>query len=71
MKKLYEIVLNEVTAEEIMLRTEMGGECQSLVDKLAEVVDVIPNDCNEVTVELTADELYECFKRYRNICEEV
>lgn len=68
--KKYEITLNEVMAEEIMLRTEMGGECQSLVDKLAEVVDVIPSDCNDVTVELTADELYECFKRYRSICEE-
>ena len=68
--KKYEITLNEVTAEEIMLRTEMGGECQSLVDKLAEVVDVIPCDSNKVTVKLTADELYECFKRHRSIYEE-
>lgn len=68
--KKYEITLNEIMAEEVMLRTEMGGECQSLVDKLAEVVDVIPSDCNNVTVELTADELYECFKRYRSVCEE-
>lgn len=68
--KKYEITLNEVMAEEIMLRTEISGECQSLVDKLAEVVNVIPSDCNDVTVELTADELYECFKRYRNVCEE-
>lgn len=68
--KKYEITLNEIMAEEVMLRTEMSGECQSLVDKLAEVVDVIPSDCKDVTVELTADELYECFKRYRNVCEE-
>ena len=70
MKKLYEITLNECMAEEIMLRTEMSGECQSLVDKLAEVVDVIPCDCDDVTIKLTADELYECFKRYRNVSEE-
>ena len=70
MKKLYEITLNEVMAEQIMLDTEMGGECQSLVDKLAEVVDVIPCDGNTVTVKLTADEMYECFKRYRRISEE-
>lgn len=70
MKKLYEVTLNEITAEEIMLRTEMSGECQSLVDKLAEVVDVVPCDGNEVTIKLTADELYECFKRYRSISEE-
>lgn len=70
MKKLYKITLNEVMAEQIMLNTEISGECQSLVDKLAEVVDVIPCDGNTVTVKLTADEMYECFKRYRRISEE-
>ena len=69
--KKYEITLNEITAMEIMIRTEMSGECPSLVNKLAEVSDTVPCDCNDVTVELTADELYECFKRYKNIYEEV
>lgn len=66
---MYKITLNEVVAEEIMLRTEVGGKCQSLVDKLAEVVDVIPCDCNEVTVNLTGAELYECFNMYRVLME--
>ena len=42
MTKKYEITLNEITAMDIMLRTEMSGECPSLVNKLAEVTDTVP-----------------------------
>lgn len=67
MKKLYKVTLEEYMAEQIMLSTEADGTCQSLVDKLAEVTPVVPSDCDEVTVNLTADELYECFKQYRYV----
>ena len=63
MEKLYEITLNECVAEAVMNHiSEKYKHDISIVDKFAEVVDVIPSDCNNVTVKATADEMAEVLK---------
>ena len=60
MKKLYEITLNEMVAENVMVYLSERCEHDTLlVDKFAEVVDVVPSNCNSITVKVTADEMAE------------
>lgn len=60
MKKLYEITLIESVAESIMIHiSERHEHDPAVVDKFAEVVNVIPSDCDNVTVKVTADEMAE------------
>lgn len=60
MKKLYEITLNECVAEDVMVYLSERCEHDTLlVDKFAEVVDVVPSDCDSITVKVTADEMAE------------
>lgn len=60
MKKLYEVTLNECVAESIMNHiSERSEHDPAVVDKLAEVVPVVPSDCSNVTVKVTADEMAE------------
>lgn len=60
MKKLYEITLNECVAENVMVY--LSERCEhdpAVVDKFAEVVNVIPSDCDNITIKATADEMAE------------
>ena len=60
MKKLYEITLNECVAVSVMIHiSEQHEHDPAVVDKFAEVVPVVPSDCDNVTVKVTADEMAE------------
>lgn len=59
-KKLYEITLNECVAENVMVYLSERCEHDTpLVEKFAEVVNVIPCDCDSITVKVTANEMAE------------
>lgn len=67
--KMYTIEMNEIMAEQVMIRISASteGDDPKVCDKFAEVVPVIPSDCGSVEVTLTADEMYEVFNTYIDI----
>lgn len=65
--EMYAIKMNEAMAEQVMLEVEAAEGSQTIVDKFAEVVPVIPSDCGDIEVILTADEMYEVFNTYIDI----
>lgn len=67
--KMYTIEMNEIMAEQVMIMISAAteGDDPKVCDKFAEVVPIIPSDCSNVTVSLTADEMYEVFNTYIDI----